>query len=598
MDNQDEFSAEAYPEWDVSIPAIPPRSRCYHSTPIGVGTAWVESLTGYVARLAEKHHVLPKTLITHEILPLQSKTAPSLPPYSSVSKFWNSNALSLNGTTAIAREWVETLQMLTGCDNLQYLTMLPWSEVIAMGGVLRPRKAWCPQCYQSWQQAGEVIYDPLLWALNGVEVCLRHQQILVTACPSCHTCPPVLSPIARPGYCSHCTRWLGKTSEEEHTHPISDRGEEYQQHCWKAEAVGEMLAGAPAFLQPPSRAQIAKMLERCLDRYTPGNRSRFARLLDIHHQDIGQYLKGERVPYFATLLQMCFTLAIKPFEFLTANTLSTGNPTWFVIDQLPVVTRGKRKRVTAEAKEQMRLALEQVLAEDIRPRPTLQAVAQRLGHDVTILQKHWPELCEAIVARYRGRPSRGADHHQIQQALEEALNKGGRVALESVAKQLGCSVATLRRHCPDLCRALVERYRTRFDNSLIEQHLQHVMTSSEPVPSLEALARQFSCTTSMLCYRFPALCAAIAVRRRMELHQQHEARMEKVCSEVRQGVLTIHQQGRYPSTRQVAKLLSNPQDIRSNEARETWRIMVAGLGYKGRSSLDKGGEGIASSGHV
>ncbi len=488
--------------------------------------------------------------------------------------------------------------MLTGCNNLQYLTMVSWSEVIAMSGVLRPRKAWCPQCYQGWQQAGEIAYEPLLWTLNGVELCLRHQQILVTVCPSCHTCPPVLSPIARPGYCSHCAQWLGKASEEELSHPASDWAEEYQQHRWKAEAVGEMIAGAPALPQPPSRAQIAKMLECCLDPYTPGNQSRFARLLGIHHQNLGQYLKGERVPYFGSLLQICFTLAIKPSEFLTANTLSPGTPTWFVIDQLPVVTRGKRKRITAAEKEQMRLALEQVLAEDIRPRPTLQVVAQRLGHDVTILQKHWPELCEAIVARYRGRPTRGADHHQIQQALEEASKKDGRVALESVAKQIGCNVATLRRHCPDLCQALVERYRTRFDDGWIEQQLQHIVTGSEPVPSLEALARQFSCTTAMLCYQFPELCATITARRRAELHQQHEARMEKICSEVRHAVVVIHQQGRYPSTRQVAKFLSNPQDIRSDEARETWHIMVAALGYKGRGSLNKGGEGIASSGHV
>jgi AcrR family transcriptional regulator len=295
---------------------------------------------------------------------------------------------------------------------------------------------------------------------------------------------------------------------------------------------------------------------------------------------------------------MCFTLAIKPFEFLTANALAPGNPRWFVIDQLPVVTRGQRKRITAAEKEQMRLALEQVLAEDIRPRPTLQAVAQRLGHDVTILQKHWPSLCEAIVARYRGRPTRRADHHLIQQALEEALKKDRRVALESIAKQLGCSVATLRRHCPDLCRALVQGYRTRFDNGSIEQHLRDVVASSEPVPSLEALARQIGCTTALLCYRFPELCSAITSRRRVELHQQHDARMEKICSEVRQAVVVIHQQGRYPSTRQVAKLLSNPQDIRSNEARETWRTMVAALGYKGRVSLDKGAEGMDNSEQV
>ena len=44
------------------IPA-PPRSRLYSLEPIGVGTAMVESLTGYVARLAEAHSVSAGDLV-------------------------------------------------------------------------------------------------------------------------------------------------------------------------------------------------------------------------------------------------------------------------------------------------------------------------------------------------------------------------------------------------------------------------------------------------------------------------------------------------------------------------------------------------------
>ena len=54
----------------MTSPALPPRSRLYHLAPIGVGTPNVESLTGYVARLAEAHNVHTRTLMARELLPL------------------------------------------------------------------------------------------------------------------------------------------------------------------------------------------------------------------------------------------------------------------------------------------------------------------------------------------------------------------------------------------------------------------------------------------------------------------------------------------------------------------------------------------------
>jgi len=59
--------------WDLSRPALPPRSRLYHLEPIGIGTPYVESLTGYVARLAQAHRVDVRKLIVVEILPLMGR---------------------------------------------------------------------------------------------------------------------------------------------------------------------------------------------------------------------------------------------------------------------------------------------------------------------------------------------------------------------------------------------------------------------------------------------------------------------------------------------------------------------------------------------
>jgi len=53
--------------WDLLPVAIPARSRLHSIEPIGVGTPFVESLTGYMIRLAAAHAVRVSDLIEHEL---------------------------------------------------------------------------------------------------------------------------------------------------------------------------------------------------------------------------------------------------------------------------------------------------------------------------------------------------------------------------------------------------------------------------------------------------------------------------------------------------------------------------------------------------
>src|SRR5260370_16980864 len=100
---------ETYKEWDVTLPLILPRSCLYSLEPIGVGTRYVESFTSYVARLAGRHSVTPKALITRVILPLQGKADASLNYYYRLNKFCYATPLTLNPITPIAHYCLETL---------------------------------------------------------------------------------------------------------------------------------------------------------------------------------------------------------------------------------------------------------------------------------------------------------------------------------------------------------------------------------------------------------------------------------------------------------------------------------------------------------
>ena len=56
-----------FDSWDLVPVSIPARSRLHSIEPIGIGTPFVESLTGYMIRLAASHAVRVSDLIEYEL---------------------------------------------------------------------------------------------------------------------------------------------------------------------------------------------------------------------------------------------------------------------------------------------------------------------------------------------------------------------------------------------------------------------------------------------------------------------------------------------------------------------------------------------------
>lgn len=570
---------ESYQEWDVTIPSIPPRSRLYPLEPIGIETPYVESLTSYIARLAEEHCVSPDSLIVQEILHWQGLETMDLNTYHRLNNFLNRDASIINGTGQIARQWVDTLQALTLSNNLRFLTMLTFSEVISSNRLLRRIKAWCPRCYEDWKQANHVIYEPLLWALNGINVCPRHQQLLVTLCSNCQRTLPLLNRTARTGYCSHCMCWQGSARVGQTVELTSLDTGEFKQQLWVAEGSGELLAAAPTLSVVPPKEQIASMFRICLDRYAKGNMSILARLLKKSVQRVRVYLDGD-VPCFDTLMHLCSVLSITPLELLTLDTIPPERIPPFALDCLPVISESKGKPVTENDVRRMRLALESALTiEEVDSSMSLQNIAQRIGYHVETLRKHCPDLFRAVAIRFRRRWVGNDNLSLIKQALEDALVNEKRVPLAAVARELECSPQTMRKHFPDLCLAITSQYHERIDELRMLQRLQEVLASDGEIPPLKEIARELGCDTALLAYKFPDLYKQISVRRHAERKEGREQRVVRMCTEIRQATLAFHQAGIYPSARRVSQLLSYQHAILTIEGHATWRAMLEELGY-------------------
>ena len=192
----------------------------------------VESLTSYVCRLANEHHVSLGTLVQYIIAPRIDKPYITTGQSRSISSFLR-YADPMNGNGLIASDWVDALNALTLREDLSFLTLLVGTNALSHRGLLQPVRQWCSLCYDEWQRLGTAVYEPLLWSVNAVTVCPKHGCLLDKCCPYCSSTLPWLAWSSRPGYCSLCSRWLGQAK-------LNNKAGEKE--IYVAETVGDFLA--------------------------------------------------------------------------------------------------------------------------------------------------------------------------------------------------------------------------------------------------------------------------------------------------------------------------------------------------------------------
>jgi transcriptional regulator with XRE-family HTH domain len=376
-----------YGNWDLTQPISPLRSHLYSLQPIGVGTSKVESLTGYVARLANAHCVSPGDLIAHEC-----KSLVKQPQGKSYLHQVSASTEVLNGTGSMASEVAQVLERLTLRQDLCHLTLLPWANVLPSKGLLRRSRAWCPACYEDWRENEKTVYEPLLWSLSAISFCPTHCQQLLLQCPHCQHQISALAWHSRPGYCSKCLQWLGSTN----TNDLTVDSDELEWQSWVGKNVGKLLAYTPSSTDLPERASVAWSLSICIAQTTEGNIAEFARRLGLLKSAVSQWCSGKAVPQLSVMLKVCRALDVNLVDFLLkpesldrVKSLSTNS----------INSQHKPQQIKSPFETtRLQQGLQFALTEET-PLP-MKAVAQRLGYSVRSIRRRFPVLCSAISARY------------------------------------------------------------------------------------------------------------------------------------------------------------------------------------------------------
>ena len=101
-----------FESWDCRPATVPPRSRLYSLTPVGISTPFVESLTGYVSRLADAHAVSVASLVDRELSVMGTKPlrpfGPFMPrdPTAKIPYCFKGRVRAVNGWGETARRWL------------------------------------------------------------------------------------------------------------------------------------------------------------------------------------------------------------------------------------------------------------------------------------------------------------------------------------------------------------------------------------------------------------------------------------------------------------------------------------------------------------
>lgn len=385
--------------WDLMLSTHPSHSRLYALEPLGVGTPQVESLTSYMARLAESHSVSLRTLVKQELLPLLKQDYLSNASFHCLDSFWVEAARALNGTGILARDWAQTLERLTLRTDIRFLTLLPWAAVLTQQRLLRLNRAWCPDCFFEWQATGQPIHEPLLWNVSAISVCPHHQRTLLEQCPypDCRATLPVLASHLHPGYCSKCSRWLGVADNPSN---ISLTTAQWRWQVWVAETVGELLSHNMEIKVIPNLRSIPDLITAAREQIADDSMQNLAERLQLSRRTVNAWKLGRQVPQLESLMRLCYCCGVSLYDLfaLRPETLNLGKLRTRSLPDIPSPTGNRRHRIPIDL-VYIRQGLEAVLTCNEQPPPSMRTVAKRLNHSPRELREHFPELSKAVCRR-------------------------------------------------------------------------------------------------------------------------------------------------------------------------------------------------------
>jgi transcriptional regulator with XRE-family HTH domain len=369
----------------LSMTNIPPRSRLYGLRACEIGTIWGECLTSYLNRLGWTHGVSPRDLVEEELLPSLTKSISR----QQLSIFSWSSAMSLNGNGILAREWIAVLKKLTARSDLHLLTLSPWAGDLQTRRFLRAKPAWCPACYAEWKEQGMILYEPLVWMLQTVTVCIKHKRTLEDHCPHCQKHQSFLKAATLPGYCTQCSAWLGEAFSSEGKQEMDEDVMAWQE--WVTHSLEELRSTSMTSGTLSWELFFTNLSTSC---EAKGDQSRLAELAGLARGQFATWLRRSHTPTLESILEFCYVCNVTPLQVLRNDLASLKQ---VIQDGKPYRSPRARRPLQAVDRERCLERIQAILSGREEPIGYVQ-LARQLGHSEAILEYHFPQEC-ALLSR-------------------------------------------------------------------------------------------------------------------------------------------------------------------------------------------------------
>jgi len=305
---------------------LPPRAELASFEPKGLGTPYRESLFSYFLRLADVHHVSPQNLARYLILPLFS----SYDQHENFEQIFILESKYFNGMNTIPEQLVKAIGQLTGRNGLEDLTLLPLRQFISNYQLLAKKKKWCPIClFETSDSRGA--YDQLIWGINAINSCPKHQVRLVSHC-ECGDIPsiPFLNMKHLPGVCKYCGGSLSHNN-------VSSLEPASKEENDRSQMVAELLEHT-ASLKHKSE-NIAVFLRGAVSHFAQGEASLFAHILGVRKNTFHCWVHGQCTPNFGQILNIA-SMCRCPISHVL---LGTQGPFESISEPNPIIQSTRQK---------------------------------------------------------------------------------------------------------------------------------------------------------------------------------------------------------------------------------------------------------------
>lgn len=364
---------------------IPKPSRLFHVQPLGRGTAQIESMTGYVARLAAHHLVTPITLLHRELDWRESGKPEQVGQWKRHTEALRFSP-SINGPLA-GGKWSRLLGSLTRVQGLEACTIQGWAHLFPARGLLRSSRAWCPHCIAEDDEP----YDRLLWSIIPVKACAKHRCRLVELCPCCSRSIPAIGARSVSGQCPACDAKLGSFATEPEPALEAEMGVSELMTNFMEVVAGEPILSCKRVGTP------AEAIRSCMAAASLRSAAELSRLLDVSRITAWYWMNGRAEPSLGYTLRICYQFKISLADFLEGKVPSV------------VVPRERGEGVDRKRRARPRHIDEIELTQQIEGHrgrmsdhpPSLLRIARLVGHHPRVLRKHFPELCREISAVHK-----------------------------------------------------------------------------------------------------------------------------------------------------------------------------------------------------